>query len=342
MYKRVLSGQPATVVITQETPKNDDAAMVLISALAAKMNSNTKTSQPPTAPPAQPEPMQIVDKVMTILEERLAAYGSKAALPKASKDSTGTWNKNGYMSFVCRTRSLDPWLQPVQTVMQLPICMEVWEVAFDFWFLKIFLWFLGGAKVWVKKSFFMENLKMDTGQFFWLICAYCYKTMCKSSICSIWVCAKWVPKLWILSEKSKNFDKKATQIRASQIRVSQIRVSQIRGSQIRVSQIRVSEIRGSQIRASQIRASQIRATEISSNYHELHGAIFLWMKATVITLLTVFSIQTFSGHGSPGTIYSLFDTFGWGLGLGSGLGLALSMKLAHCLIFDCTHCIDCS
>ncbi len=138
-------------------------------------------------------------------------------------------------------------------------CMGVWEVAFDLWFLKIFIWFLGRAKVWVEKSLFIENLKMDTGQFFWSICGYCYETMCKSSICSIWVCTKWVPKLWTLSEKSKNFDKKATQIRASQIRVSQIRVSQIRASRIRVSQIR---------------ASQIRATEISSNHRELHGAIF--------------------------------------------------------------------
>ncbi len=41
---------------------------------------------------------------------------------------------------------------------------------------------LGGAKVWVKKSFLIENLKMDTGQFFWLICGYCCESMCKSSI----------------------------------------------------------------------------------------------------------------------------------------------------------------
>ncbi len=62
--------------------------------------------------------------------------------------------------------------------------MGVSEVAFDFWFLKIFIWFLGGGKVGVKKSFFLENLKMDTGQFFWLICRYYYETMYKSSICS--------------------------------------------------------------------------------------------------------------------------------------------------------------
>ncbi len=37
--------------------------------------------------------------------------------------------------------------------------------------------FLGGAKVWVKKSFFIENLRMDSGQFFWLICRYSYETM---------------------------------------------------------------------------------------------------------------------------------------------------------------------
>ncbi len=60
--------------------------------------------------------------------------------------------------------------------------MRVWEVAFNFWFFKIFKWFLGGAKVWVKKSFLIENLKMDTGEFFWLICGYYCETMCKSSI----------------------------------------------------------------------------------------------------------------------------------------------------------------
>ncbi len=45
-------------------------------------------------------------------------------------------------------------------------CMGVWEVAFSFWFLKIFIWFLGVAKVWVEKLFFIENLKMDTEQLF--------------------------------------------------------------------------------------------------------------------------------------------------------------------------------
>ncbi len=127
--------------------------------------------------------------------------------------------------------------------------MGVWEVAFNFWFLKIFKWFLGGAKVWVKKSFLIENLKMDTGQFFWLICGYCCEAMCKSSIWSNLFhlgtrvlnefpsCEYWVKKVRILI-------KKATQIRASQIR------------------------------ASQIRTSQIRATQMSSNHRELHGAIF--------------------------------------------------------------------
>ncbi len=47
-----------------------------------------------------------------------------------------------------------------------------------------FKWYLGGAKVWVKMSFLKENLKMDTGQFFWLICGYHCETMCKSSIWS--------------------------------------------------------------------------------------------------------------------------------------------------------------
>ncbi len=36
-------------------------------------------------------------------------------------------------------------------------------VAFNFSFLKIFTWFLGGATVQVEKSFFVENLKIDVG-----------------------------------------------------------------------------------------------------------------------------------------------------------------------------------
>ncbi len=46
------------------------------------------------------------------------------------------------------------------------------------------LCFLGRAKVGVKKLFFIEKLKMDTGQFFWLICGYCCETMFFSSIWS--------------------------------------------------------------------------------------------------------------------------------------------------------------
>ncbi len=34
------------------------------------------------------------------------------------------------------------------------------------------MWFLSGAKVGVEKSFFIKNVKMDIGQFFWLICGY--------------------------------------------------------------------------------------------------------------------------------------------------------------------------
>ncbi len=45
-------------------------------------------------------------------------------------------------------------------------CMECWVVTFNFWFLKISIWFFGEAKVRVKKSFWIENLKMDIGQFF--------------------------------------------------------------------------------------------------------------------------------------------------------------------------------
>ncbi len=64
---------------------------------------------------------------------------------------------------------------------------------------------------------------------------------------------------------------RVSEIRGSEIRGSKIRVSKIRGSEIRVSEIRVSKIRGSEIRVSAIRVSEIR---ISSNQHELHGAIF--------------------------------------------------------------------
>ena len=78
-------------------------------------------------------------------------------------------------------------------------CIGVWEVAFKFWFLKSFTWFLGGAEVRVEKSFLIENLKMDIGQFFWFV-KQCVKVPFVW-ICSIWVCTKWVPKLWMLSEK---------------------------------------------------------------------------------------------------------------------------------------------
>ncbi len=44
--------------------------------------------------------------------------------------------------------------------------MGVWEVAFNFWFLKIFTWFLGRAKVRVEKSFLIENLKWILGNSF--------------------------------------------------------------------------------------------------------------------------------------------------------------------------------
>ncbi len=44
---------------------------------------------------------------------------------------------------------------------------------------------LGGAKVRVEKSFLIENLKIDNGQFFQLIYGYYCKTMYKSSI---WSC----------------------------------------------------------------------------------------------------------------------------------------------------------
>ncbi len=51
-------------------------------------------------------------------------------------------------------------------LMKCSILYGGWEVAFNFWFLKIFIWLLGRAKVWLKKLFFMENLKMDTRHFF--------------------------------------------------------------------------------------------------------------------------------------------------------------------------------
>ncbi len=132
-------------------------------------------------------------------------------------------------------------------------CMGAWEVVFNIWFLRIFIWFLSGAKVWIKKSFLIENLKMDTGQFFWLICGYCCETVCKSS-----VLVKFVPFGCVLSK-----------FPSYEYWVKKVRILTKKATQIRVSQIRVS-----QIRATQIRASQIRATEISSNHRELHGAIF--------------------------------------------------------------------
>ncbi len=43
----------------------------------------------------------------------------------------------------------------------------VWGLSGNIWFLKSFTWFLSGAKVGLKKSFLIENLKMDSGEFFW-------------------------------------------------------------------------------------------------------------------------------------------------------------------------------
>ncbi len=44
--------------------------------------------------------------------------------------------------------------------------MGVWVVTIDFWFLKIFIWYLGGPKVRVEKSFFDKKFEMDIGQLF--------------------------------------------------------------------------------------------------------------------------------------------------------------------------------
>ena len=38
---------------------------------------------------------------------------------------------------------------------------------------EIFYMVLARAKVRVEKSFLTENLKMDVGQFLWLLCGYC-------------------------------------------------------------------------------------------------------------------------------------------------------------------------
>ncbi len=73
-------------------------------------------------------------------------------------------------------------------------------------------------------------------------------------------------------KKGRIFDEKVNEIRVSEIRVSEIRVIEIRVSEIRVSEIRVSEIRVSEIRVIEIKGNEIR---ISSNHHELHGAIFV-------------------------------------------------------------------
>ncbi len=171
--------------------------------------------------------------------------------------------------------------------------MGVWVVAFDFWYLNIFTWFLGGPKVWVEKSLFrIKNLKMDIRYIFW-----CHMDIVVKQCVKVpfgWICIlvpfACVPKkfpsceCWV--KKVRIFDNKVTKIRVSKIRVSRIRVSEIRVSKIRVSKIRVSEIRVSEIRVSKIRVREIRVSKIrvreirvseiriSSNHHELYGAIF--------------------------------------------------------------------
>ncbi len=117
-------------------------------------------------------------------------------------------------------------------------CMGVWEVVFDFWFLKIFTWFLSGAKVWVEKSFLVENIKMDIGQFFQLIYAYCSERMYKSSI---WSNLFYLGVYWV-SSHIVNVEWKQQKIWLKKV--------------------------------TQIRVSQNRATKISSNHCKLHGAIF--------------------------------------------------------------------
>ena len=59
--------------------------------------------------------------------------------------------------------------------------------------MKIFTWFLGGAKVGVEKSFLIENLKMNIGKSFGKYTDIAMKQCVKvpfGQICSIWVCAK--------------------------------------------------------------------------------------------------------------------------------------------------------
>ncbi len=56
---------------------------------------------------------------------------------------------------------------------------SIWFLIFEKFYV-VFRW----GKVFVEKSFFIENLKMDTGQFFLLIYGYYCETMYKSSIWS--------------------------------------------------------------------------------------------------------------------------------------------------------------
>ncbi len=118
---------------------------------------------------------------------------------------------------------------------------------------------------------------MHTAKFFWLICGYCCKTMCKSSIWS----NLFHLHVYQMSSLVVNVEWKVTKIRVSKIRVSEIKVSEIRVSEIKVSEIRVSKIRVSEISVREISVREIR---ISSNHRELHGAIF-WTELHVLSFL---------------------------------------------------------
>ncbi len=132
-------------------------------------------------------------------------------------------------------------------------CMGVWEVAFNFWFLKIFIWFLGEAKVWVKKSFFIENLKNGD----WAILLVDMWTLLWNNVWKFHFvkfvpfgcvlnkfprCEYWVKKVRILTKKSDPNQSKPNQSEPNQSEPNQSKPNQSKQNQSNFPQITASSM----------------------------------------------------------------------------------------------------
>lgn len=98
-YKKVIPGQPAIVVITQDLPKNDDAMTVLISAFVTKMTPTVEPVLLQPAPSVEPDATQIADQVMAILDKRWQR--SVPRLPCPSRPKTLLLRKTNQVLVTC-------------------------------------------------------------------------------------------------------------------------------------------------------------------------------------------------------------------------------------------------